>query len=44
MFFALVHLHIFHPIVVAHLTCVFPLMANDMCIIGPTLDVLPIFL
>ncbi len=44
MFFALVHLHVLCFIVTTHPTCVSPLLANDMHIISPTLDVLPIFL
>jgi hypothetical protein len=42
--FALVHLCTFHPTSTAHLTCVFSSLADDMHIIGPTSDVLHVFL
>jgi hypothetical protein len=44
MLFALAHLCIVCPIVIAHLTCIFLLLAYDMYIVGPTSDVFPIFL
>jgi hypothetical protein len=44
MLFALTHLCIFPPIVMTHFTCVFPSLTDDTHIVGPTLDVLPIFL
>jgi hypothetical protein len=42
--FALVHLHSLCFIVATHLTCVFPLLVDDMHIISPTSNVVPIFL
>jgi len=44
LLFAPFHLCTFRPIVVAHLTCVFLKLVDDMCIINLTLNVLPIFL
>jgi hypothetical protein len=41
--FALAHFRALHSIATTHLTCVFPSLANDTHMIGPTLDVLPIF-
>jgi hypothetical protein len=43
MLFALAHLHIFHPIAIAHPTYVFPLLVDDMHIIGLASNVVPIF-
>jgi hypothetical protein len=42
--FALVHLHVLRPIATTHPTYVFPSLANDMYIVGPTLYMLSIFL
>jgi hypothetical protein len=42
--FALAHLRAFCFTATAHPTCVFPLLTNDMHIVGLTLNVLPIFL
>ncbi len=44
MLFALIHLRTIHPITTAHPTFVFPSLANDMYIVGPASDVVPIFL
>ncbi len=44
MLFALIHFRVLHPIITTHLTCVFPSLANDTNIIGPSLDVLFVFL
>jgi hypothetical protein len=44
MFFTQTHLHVFRPIVIVHLTCVFPSLANDMHIIGLASDMVPNFL
>jgi hypothetical protein len=43
MLFTLVHLHVLHPIIAAHPTCVFPSLANDMDIVGPTSNVVHVF-
>jgi hypothetical protein len=42
--FALAHICTFHPTATAHPICVFPSLENDMHIVGPTLDVLLVFL
>jgi hypothetical protein len=42
--FVLAHLRALHPTTTTHPTCVFPLLANDMHIVGPTLDVVLVFL
>ncbi len=42
--FTLTHLHIFHPTILAHLTCVFPSFANDMHIVGIVSNVVPAIL
>jgi hypothetical protein len=44
MLFALTHLCTFHPTATTHPTCVFPSLANDTHIVGPTSYVLLIFL
>jgi hypothetical protein len=44
MLFALVHFRTFHPTSTSHPTCVFPSLVDDMHIIGPTLDVLHVFI
>jgi hypothetical protein len=44
MLFDLVHFCIIHLIAIAHLTCVFPSLVDDMHIIGPTSNVVPDFL
>jgi hypothetical protein len=43
VFFTLVHLRTFHPIVTTHPTYVFHLLANDMHIIGFASNVLHVF-
>jgi hypothetical protein len=42
--FAPVHLRVFHPIAIGHLTCIFLLSVNDTHIIGLVSDALLIFL
>jgi hypothetical protein len=44
MLFTLAHFCALHHTTATHLTCVFPLLANDMHIVGPTLNVLHVFL
>jgi len=44
MLFALAHLRAFCPTAATHLTCVFPSLKNDTHIVGPTLDVVLVFL
>jgi hypothetical protein len=41
--FILAHLHVLHPIIVAHLICVFPSLANDMHIVGLASHVVHVF-
>ncbi len=42
--FVIVHICVLRPTIVAHRTCVFPLLANDTHIVGPISNVLPFFL
>ncbi len=42
--FFFVHLRIFRPTPTTHLTCVFPLLIDDMHKVGPTLNVITVFL
>jgi hypothetical protein len=44
MLFTLAHFHVFHPRIATHFTFVFPLLMNDMHVIGHTLDVVIVFL
>ncbi len=42
--FTLIHLCVLHPIAIAHPTCVFSSLANDMHVVCHALDVLLVFL
>jgi hypothetical protein len=42
--FVLVHFCVFYPIATSHPTCVFFLLVDDMDIVGPASNVVPIFL
>ncbi len=42
--FVLVHLFVLHLITIAHPTCVFPSLVDNMHIVGPTLNVVFFFL
>jgi hypothetical protein len=42
--FVFVHLRVFRPITTAHPPCVFPSLADDTHKVGPTSNVVPVFL
>jgi hypothetical protein len=44
MLFVFVHLRVFRPITTAHPPCVFPSLADDTHKVGPTSNVVPVFL
>ncbi len=44
MLFVLTQFHVFRPIATTHPTCVFPSLADDTHIEGPTSNVVPMFL